>query len=256
MGISDIGLITIRQNATSSGMSDKYLSDLFLKQNKKCSLSGVAIADDSVFLDKIDPKKGYEEGNVRWIHKNVGIMRAKLSDKEFLEWCRLCSNHQYVNKRPSFEEYFIMLAFDISARSEDKHIKHGAVIVDNLSKHIIGTGYNATFKGSDLSKINLDNREERRPYMIHAEENAIMNCARNPLELVKGASIFITGLPCVSCLQKIINFGITHIYYAKRTGSITEGETEGVRKNILSMSKIEITEMPLDNIWVKKNLQD
>lgn len=143
--------------------------------------------------------------------------------------------------RPSFDDYFLNLAFFVSIRSDDIYVKHGSVIV-SPSNHIIGTGYNGTIKGADLNKIPTD-RDARRPYMIHSEENAILNCTYNPY--FGGAKIYVTGLPCVNCLQRIINFGITELYYANRLGSITEcKETDIIRKNILNMSKLKV--VPID----------
>ena len=157
-----------------------------------------------------------------------------------------------VQERPSYQEYFMMIAFVVSLRSDDLFIKHGAVIVDNLTNHIIGTGYNGTFKGCDTSKINIQNRDERRPWMIHSEENAMFNCTKNPLELPNGASIYVTGLPCVNCLQRIVNFGIKTIYMAQRDGSITENNnTQKMREQIIEMSKIKICEIAIDNKWIK-----
>src|ERR1035437_3525548 len=118
----------------------------------------------------------------------------------------------------------MMIAFVVATRSDDIFIKHGSVIINNMTNHIIATGYNGTFRGCDTSKIDIKNRDERRPWMIHSEENAIMNCTKNPLELPQGASIYVTGLPCVNCLQRVINFGIKTVYMAQRNGSITEND--------------------------------
>ena len=147
--------------------------------------------------------------------------------------------------RPSFDEYFLNLAFAVSVRSDDLYIKHGATIVSKQN-HILGTGYNATIRGSNLNLIPKD-RDLRRPYMIHAEENAILNCMVNPLT-VGGAKIYVTGLSCVPCLQRLINFGITEVYYANRAGSITESvETDIMRQNILGMSKIKMIYMDIED---------
>lgn len=154
--------------------------------------------------------------------------------------------------RPTFDEYFLLMAFIASLRSEDKFIKHGAIIVENISNHVLGTGYNATFRKSDKSEIELDNRDVRRPWMIHAEENAIMNCTKNPISLHGGATIYITGTPCVPCLQRIVNFGINRICMAERAGTITENkETEAHRNKILKQSKISIDTKPMDNEWLQ-----
>jgi deoxycytidylate deaminase len=54
-------------------------------------------------------------------------------------------------------------------------------------------------------------------------------------------------------LQRIINFGINEIIYAKRVGSITENdETNKMRQDIILMSGIKIREFDLDNVWLKK----
>lgn len=159
-----------------------------------------------------------------------------------------------ISDRPSWNEYFLMLAFDVAWRSDDLFIKHGAVIVDNLSKHIISTGYNNTFKGCDTNIVKIHERETRRPWMIHAEENAIMNSTKNAQELKDGATIYVTGLPCVNCLQRIINFGITHLVYAERTGSITEdNSSHDMRNKILNMTHLKIDTINTDNKWIKKN---
>lgn len=155
--------------------------------------------------------------------------------------------------RPDFHEYFLTIAFAVSLRSEDNFIKQGAVIVSMAANHIIGTGYNATLRGSDKSLIRLSDRDSRRPWMIHAEDNAIMNCTKNPLDLYQGACIYITALPCVICLQRIVNFGIREVYFADRTGTITENEeTTDMRNKIISMSGIKYVKMPVDSPLLKK----
>jgi hypothetical protein len=77
----------------------QYAWDLFLKQDKKCALSGVELvfgtkrkADGTASLDRIDSSIGYIEGNLQWIHKQLNRMKGDLSDAEFLEWCRRCTN--------------------------------------------------------------------------------------------------------------------------------------------------------------------
>lgn len=154
--------------------------------------------------------------------------------------------------RPSFDEYFLNIAFDVSLRSDDPNIRHGAVIVTNQN-HIIGTGYNATIRGSDKDVIPYHIRDKKRLWMIHAEENAILNCTANPLT-IGGAKLYVTGLPCVNCLQRVINFGIQEIFYADRAGSITENEeTQKMREQLIAMSHIAMTKMSLDSKWLKRN---
>lgn len=155
--------------------------------------------------------------------------------------------------RPSWDEYFLSLAFVISIRSDDQFIKHGAILVDDYTKHIIGCGYNGTIKGFNDDELLMD-REARRPFMIHSEENCILNCTVQLSQLKRGSTIYVTGEPCINCLQRIINFGISRIVYAsERTATITENEqTKKIRKKILSMHNIKIETIPLDNKWIKR----
>jgi deoxycytidylate deaminase len=266
-------LIAIKNNAIKRNLryevTPEYLWNVFLLQDRKCAISGIPLTfsvqlnssvdrtlNTTASLDRINSKLGYLEGNVQWTHKDINKMKSNHTIDYFLELCRLSYLNQYSLKdRPSFDEYFTMLSVDVSLRSEDRHIKHGAVIVDNRSQHILGTGYNATIRGSNKEIINLDDREGRRPWMIHAEENAILNCSRNPLELSDGASIYVSGPPCVNCLQRIVNFGITKVVHVNRVATITENEaSEKMRQQILQMSTIEVNTISPNNKWIKRAL--
>jgi deoxycytidylate deaminase len=262
----------IKNNATKRNLlynvSADYLWDLFLKQDRKCALSHIEIYftdnvnisfgksenNTTASLDRINSSKGYIEGNVQWVHKTVNKMKSNMEDDEFREWCRLCFMAQYgLNNRPSWDEYFLMLSFDVARRSEDPDIHHGAIIVNN--NYIIGTGYNATIKASDKTKIPLNIRDKKRPWFIHAEENAILNCHLNPNLTDSLTTIYVTGLPCCPCLQRVINFGIKRIVYADRSGTITENEQSAImREQIISMSNIEIIKFDCSNKWIRKSL--
>lgn len=66
--------------------------NLFLKQNKKCALSGEEIyfskirGKTTASLDRIDSSKGYFLDNVQWVHKDVNQMKSNRSDEDFLKW--------------------------------------------------------------------------------------------------------------------------------------------------------------------------
>jgi hypothetical protein len=75
--------------------------DLFLKQDRKCVLSGVKLTfqrnsgDESTTasLDRIDSSKGYTIDNIQWVHKWVNIMKQDMLDEEFIDWCKLIANN-------------------------------------------------------------------------------------------------------------------------------------------------------------------
>ena len=262
-------LSSIKQNAIKRNLlfdvTGEYLWELFLKQDRKCAVSNI----DLVFtpyrnshkfrnlttasLDRIDSSKGYIVGNVRWVHKDINKMINNYGDTKFIEYCTRCVNTLYSKiDRPSWDEYFLMIAFTISIRSEDPNIKHGAVLV-NSQNQIIGTGYNGPIKGSINELIPMNIRDEKRKWMIHAEENCILNATQNSSERGQDCRLYVTGLPCNNCLQRIINFGIKNIIIADRVGSITENhESQEMRNKILSMSKINLTKIPTNSIHLQK----
>jgi hypothetical protein len=77
-------------------LTKEELWQLFLKQNKKCALSGVELTfnsrnnkrDGTASLDRIDSSKGYTLDNIQWVHKIVNIMKQDLEEKDFFLWCK------------------------------------------------------------------------------------------------------------------------------------------------------------------------
>ena len=67
---------------------------LFLKQERRCALTGVVLTFDNkshtntASLDRIDNNIGYKIGNVRWVHKTINMMKRTYSDTYFIEWCQ------------------------------------------------------------------------------------------------------------------------------------------------------------------------
>jgi hypothetical protein len=72
--------------------------ELFLKQNRKCALSGVDLkfalkgTANSASLDRIDSSKGYELGNVQWVHKHVNFMKRDFEQNYFIDMCKKIVN--------------------------------------------------------------------------------------------------------------------------------------------------------------------
>jgi hypothetical protein len=73
----------------------EYISKLFDSQNQKCALSGMPLEfgcsdkiEQTASLDRINSLRGYVEGNVQWVHKDVNWMKQDFSDSEFLAMCK------------------------------------------------------------------------------------------------------------------------------------------------------------------------
>jgi hypothetical protein len=86
----------------------EYAWDLFLKQDRKCALTGLEIAfpdyhrdavdlDNCASLDRIDSNKGYIEDNIQWVHKKINIMKMDFDQDKFIEWCKIITRNQKEN---------------------------------------------------------------------------------------------------------------------------------------------------------------
>ena len=91
---------TIKRNAERRNIefdiTIEYIWEIFVKQNKKCALSGKDLKfgrivrdkkGKNVSVDRIDSSKGYVNGNIQWIDKQINIMKNNLNETEFLQLC-------------------------------------------------------------------------------------------------------------------------------------------------------------------------
>jgi dCMP deaminase len=113
------------------------------------------------------------------------------------------SQRKYKMNRPSFDEYFGYLVQVIRLRSDDEETQIGCIIADNKNR-IISAGYNGTPRGTDFPKT----RPEKYPYMVHAEQNAIITACRD----LSGDKIYVLSmLPCAECARLICQTGIKEV---------------------------------------------
>ena len=109
--------------------------------------------------------------------------------------------------RPTWDEYFILIAQTVSLRSHDAETQVGAVIVDE-NHRILSTGYNGFPPGCDDDALpNL--RPDKYPYMVHAEMNAIASSRQD----LRNATLYTTHSPCGECAKAIITAGIKRVVY-------------------------------------------
>jgi dCMP deaminase len=154
-------------------------------------------------------------------------------------------------ERPNWDNYFLSIAFIVSARSRDQETKHGTVIVDK-NNLILGTGYNSFIKGVDDTSL-PSFRPNKYPYIIHSELNAILNCKVIPREVQGGGKAYVTGRCCNHCLQSLIQSGVNDIYIADRKGTALEDQnTKKVFEKIIQQSGVNITTLKFDLDWIKQ----
>ena len=108
-------------------------------------------------------------------------------DRRYLEMARIWAENSYCQRR-----------------------KVGALVVKEGM--IISDGYNGTPSG--FENVCEDDNGVTKPYVLHAEANAITKLARSSNNS-EGATIYITASPCIECAKLIIQAGIKRVVYGE-----------------------------------------
>ena len=106
---------------------------------------------------------------------------------------------------------FMIQAQVISTYSKDKSTKVGCVIV-SPRKEILSMGYNGFPRGVNDEIPARQERPTKYEFVVHAEENAILNGCRNGTR-VEGGILYVTMPPCTGCAGSIIQSGIKEVIY-------------------------------------------
>lgn len=160
--------------------------------------------------------------------------------------------------RPTWDEYFLMLAKLAATRSTCLAFPVGAVIVKN--KQVVATGYNGSPSGSahctaqgycypGLSSCDASKTLPSRA--VHAEANAIAQAAKHGIS-TEGASIYVTLEPCLSCLKLIISAGIKEVFYETLFNA---GEKALVRDSFVSEGLVTFKQIQLSVATTQKAAQ-
>jgi len=153
-----------------------------------------------------------KKSNVIYNNHNYCIdCYSKIGIKEY--------NHHNI-KPVTKDKYYLNIAKAVSLESKCLKMKVGAIIVKDDS--IVSTGYNGPPRGeSHCSKCNRVDVSHGESYdkncpAVHAEENAVINAARNGSSVLNGTLYLYTGKnvsPCYRCKRLLINAGIKRIVY-------------------------------------------
>ena len=132
-----------------------------------------------------------------------------------------------------FDKSYIEMAHVWAKNSYCERRKVGALIVKN--RMIISDGYNGTPSG--FENVCEDDTGTTKPYVLHAEANAITKVAKSN-NSSEGATLYITDSPCIECAKLIIQAGIQRVVYSNKY-RITDGldllERAGVMVEQLEM---------------------
>lgn len=115
------------------------------------------------------------------------------------------------NKKEELDRRYLQMARIWSENSYCERRKVGALIVKD--KMIISDGYNGTPSG--FENICEDENHVTKPYVLHAEANAITKIARSNNNS-DGATLYVTASPCIECAKLIIQSGIKRVIYGEK----------------------------------------
>lgn len=113
------------------------------------------------------------------------------------------------NKQMLLDKRYMCMAFIWAENSYCKRRKVGALLVKG--KMIISDGYNGTPSG--FENVCEDENNITKPYVLHAEANAITKVARSN-NSSEGATLYVTSSPCIECAKLIIQAGIKRVVYS------------------------------------------
>ena len=122
-------------------------------------------------------------------------------------------------ERPSWDDYYINIAWVVASRSSCIRRRVGALIV--VERRIISTGYNGTpFGVKNCDEGGCPRCASEAPQgagleyclCVHGEQNAIALAARQGTA-TEDASLYVTTRPCFNCLKEAVQAGIREVIY-------------------------------------------
>lgn len=132
------------------------------------------------------------------------------------------------DKQLLLDQRYMRMARIWAENSYCERRKVGALLVKN--KMIISDGYNGTPSGFE-NKCEDENNVSK-PYVLHAEANAISKIARSH-NSSDNATLYVTASPCIECAKLIVQSGIKRVVYGEKYRIM-----DGVE--LLERAKIEV----------------
>lgn len=114
-------------------------------------------------------------------------------------------------KQLELDRRYIRMAGIWAGNSYCQRRKVGCLVVKD--KMIISDGYNGTPSG--FENVCEDDNNVTKPYVLHAEANAITKIARSG-NSSEGATMYVTASPCIECAKLIIQAGIRRVVYSEK----------------------------------------
>ena len=149
-----------------------------------------------------------------------------------------------LRKQKALDYRYLRMARIWAENSYCRRRKVGALVVKD--KMIISDGYNGTPSG--FENVCEDDEGVTKPYVLHAEANAITKLARSSNNS-DGSTLYVTASPCIECAKLIIQAGIKRVVYGENY-RLHDG------LDLLRRARIECVYMNLDEEEKKQQHND
>ena len=136
-------------------------------------------------------------------------------------------------KQQLLDQRYLKMADTWSQNSYCKRRQVGALLVKD--QMIISDGYNGTPSG--FENVCEDENNKTKPYVLHAEANAITKVAKSG-NSSDGATLYVTSSPCLECSKLIIQAGIKRVVFTE-----SYRLEDGI--NLLKRANIEIEQVDI-----------
>lgn len=134
-----------------------------------------------------------------------------MNNKHITESSSASSSLLEGRSKSAVDHRYLRMARIWAENSYCKRRQVGALVVKD--KMIISDGYNGTPSG--FENVCEDEEGITKPYVLHAEANAITKLARSGNNS-EGSTLYVTASPCIECAKLIIQAGIRRVVYAEK----------------------------------------
>jgi dCMP deaminase len=115
--------------------------------------------------------------------------------------------------RAPWDDYFMNIAQVVATRSTCQRKFVGSVLVRD--RMILSTGYNGSIRGMPhCTEVGHMMDNDHCVATIHAEMNAILQAARNGINIDK-STVYVTASPCWNCFKALMNSGVNRICFGE-----------------------------------------
>lgn len=153
----------------------------------------------------------------------------------------------------SWDDYFMGIALLSGQRSKDPSTQVGACIV-NYDNRIVSIGYNGFVNGCSDEDFPWDREGDflntKYPFVVHAEQNAILNARGKSLEKCK---LYVNLYPCHECARNIIQSGIKEVVYL--SNKYADSDSSKASKMMFEKAGVKLRQLQPKTTEIKISLR-